>query len=80
MRYLINDQWEFAKLPFGSTIEDFQKAEKTRVSLPHDWLIGQDDLYETADAWYRRMIHTDAKPQEKVMVHLTVSIWTVTFF
>ena len=69
MRYLINDQWEFAKLPFGSTIEDFQKAEKTRVSLPHDWLIGQDDLYETADAWYRRMIHTDAKPQEKVMVH-----------
>ena len=54
MRKLINDGWLFAKLPAGSTPEEASKAEYMPVDLPHDWLIWQDDLYESADAWYRR--------------------------
>ena len=56
MRLLLNDQWEFAKLPFGSSAEEAEKAVWRRVDLPHDWLIGGKDLYETADGWYRRKI------------------------
>ena len=56
MHTLINDGWLFAKLPCGSTRNDAEKASYTPVDLPHDWLIGQKDLYESADAWYRRFI------------------------
>ena len=56
MHTLINDGWFFAKLPCGSTRNDAGKASYTPVDLPHDWLIGQKDLYESADAWYRRII------------------------
>ncbi len=56
MKKMLNDGWEFLKLPTGSTYE--QACANTgwkAVDLPHDWLIWQhDDLYETADAWYRR--------------------------
>ena len=63
MKKLINDQWSFVKLPSGSTPEQARKASWQDVDLPHDWLIRQEtDLYETADAWYRRSIpqETDA--------------------
>ena len=57
MRILINDGWAFAKLQAGSTADDAEKAEFVRVDLPHDWLIWQgNNLYETADVWYRRTI------------------------
>ncbi|MCR5565266.1 MAG: DUF4982 domain-containing protein [Clostridiales bacterium] len=57
MQILINDGWSFAKLPSGSTFDDAEKAEYESVDLPHDWLIWQEnDLYETADVWYRRRI------------------------
>ena len=56
MHTLINDGWLFAKLPCGSTRNDAEKASYEPVDLPHDWLIGQKDLYESADAWYRRFI------------------------
>ena len=55
MKNLMNDGWTFVKLPVGSTLRDAEKAEYTPVDLPHDWLIWQaDNLYESADAWYRR--------------------------
>lgn len=54
MKQLINDGWFFAKLPCGSTLEQAENAGFTPVTLPHDWLIVQDDLYESSDAWYRR--------------------------
>ena len=58
MKQLLNDQWQFVKLAFGSTLEEAEKANWQDVDLPHDWLIWQtDDLYETADAWYRRVLH-----------------------
>ena len=56
MKKLINDGWSFAKLPPGSSVCDLEGAVFTPVDLPHDWLIWQDDLYETADAWYQRDI------------------------
>ena len=57
MHMLINDGWSFAKLPSGSTFADAQNTLFQPVDLPHDWLIWQEEnLYETADAWYRRII------------------------
>ena len=57
MRTLINDGWFFAKLKEGSSPADAREAVFQPVDLPHDWLIWQEgDLYETADAWYRRTI------------------------
>lgn len=57
MKKLMNDGWSFAKLPAGSTFSDAQRADFQPVDLPHDWLIWQEEnLYETADAWYCRAI------------------------
>ena len=57
MQILINDGWSFAKLPSGSVFADAENADFEPVDLPHDWLIWQEkDLYQSADAWYRRMI------------------------
>lgn len=57
MRVLINDNWSFVKMPCGSTFAEAEKADYQPVDLPHDWLIWQaDDLYESADVWYRREI------------------------
>ncbi len=58
----LNDGWEFCKLAPGSTQEETRAAEWRRVQLPHDWLIWQaGDLYESADAWYRRtLLHGEA--------------------
>ena len=68
MRKLINDGWLFAKLPAGSTPEDVEKAEFMPVDLPHDWLIWQNDLYETADAWYRRELELPEGHEPVVLV------------
>ena len=56
MKKLLNDRWEFLKLPLNSTLEEAQSSLLWQhVDLPHDWLIWQShDLYESADAWYRR--------------------------
>ncbi|MBO7663469.1 MAG: DUF4982 domain-containing protein [Clostridia bacterium] len=64
MRQLLNDGWEFARLPSGSTAEDAACAGWRAVDLPHDWLIWQQDLYESADAWYRRVLRAKPKPGE----------------
>ena len=57
MKILLNDGWQFTKLPEGSTREEALHTAWKPVDLPHDWLIWQaDDLYETADAWYRRIL------------------------
>ena len=69
MRKLINDGWFFAKLPPGSTLSDAEKAGFEPVDLPHDWLIWQEnDLYETADAWYRRTLDLQEGPEPVVMI------------
>nr|MBR4281713.1 DUF4982 domain-containing protein [Clostridia bacterium] len=54
---LMNDGWCFVKLPNGSTYDAAQKAVWSAVDLPHDFLIYQENnLYETADGWYRRVL------------------------
>ena len=63
MRTLINDRWFFAKLPCGSTRAEAEKANYEPVDLPHDWLIWQEnDLYESADAWYTRILEPEEVP------------------
>ncbi len=69
MRQLINDGWSFAKLPAGSTRADAERAEYVPVDLPHDWLIWQEnDLYESADAWYRRTIEYNPDHSDPVVL------------
>ena len=68
MYMLLNDGWSFVKLPNGSTPEDAEKASFEQVDLPHDWLIGQDDLYESADAWYRRELVLPENHEPVVLV------------
>ena len=54
---LLNDGWQFCKLPLGSTLEDVSNAALQAVELPHDFLIeNENDLYETTDAWYLRTL------------------------
>ncbi len=61
MKKLLNDGWSFLKLPNGSLLKDAEKSSAwSSVDLPHDWLIWQHrDLYESADAWYRRELIAD---------------------
>ena len=58
MRKLWNDGWQFVKLPLGSAYQEMERAEKTPVTLPHDWLIAQPEkLYESADGWYVKTLN-----------------------
>ena len=69
MQILINDGWSYACLPAGSTYEDAETASFVPVDLPHDWLIWQeDDLYRTADAWYRRTIEIPFSQDPVVLI------------
>ena len=67
---LFNDGWQFVKLPTGSTYADALAAAWTAVDLPHDFLIPQENnLYETADGWYRRTLHVPAEWLDKAVIH-----------
>ena len=69
MQILMNDGWSFAKLPSGSVFADADNAGFNPVDLPHDWLIWQeDDLYENADAWYRRTIELPDEHEPNVFI------------
>ena len=62
MERLFNTGWEFTKLAVGSTLSQAEAAQWHAVDLPHDFLIAQEnDLYETADAWYRRSLDVPAE-------------------
>jgi len=64
MKRLLNDGWEFLKLPVESNYRQAcASGDWKKVDLPHDWLIWQKDLYESADAWYRRTIVFDRVPE-----------------
>ena len=66
---MINDGWSFVKLPEGSTAEDAEKAVFEPVDIPHDWLIWQEnDLYESADAWYARDLELPEGHDPVVMI------------
>ncbi len=65
MKKLLNNGWEFLKLSPGSTMEEARSAGRwEKVDIPHDWLIWQHrDLYESADAWYRRILCIPELPE-----------------
>ena len=57
MRTLINTGWQFCKAQPDTPWAAAAEADWQPVSLPHDWLIGQEnDLYETGDGLYRRTL------------------------
>ena len=69
MERLFNDGWQFAKLANGSTLADAQNAQWACVDLPHDFLIAQEnDLYENADGWYRRVLTVPAEWLHKAVI------------
>lgn len=65
MKKLFNDGWEFLKLPLNSTWKEASNSTNWhQVDLPHDWLIWQpQNLYESADAWYRRELIVNEIPE-----------------
>ena len=68
MKKLMNDGWEFLKRPNGSTFEEAKDADTWEpIDLPHDWLIGGRDLYESADAWYRRRLDAETVPEACIL-------------
>ena len=69
MNCLYNAGWEFVKLPNGSAYIDAEAAVWTKIDLPHDFLISQEDaLYETADGWYRCVLHVPADWLDKAVI------------
>ncbi len=69
MERLFNDGWQFVKLPSDSCCEDAQHAQWVDAALPHDFLIFQEnDLYETADGWYRRVLDVPAQWLDKAVI------------
>lgn len=59
-RRLLNDGWTFAKHPLGTTLDTVDRQRFAPVDVPHDWLIyDAQNLYETGEGWYRRVIEGD---------------------
>jgi beta-galactosidase len=46
-----NTDWKFTKQKIGCTWQDlnFSHIQWQPVDIPHDWLIYEDDLYETSE-------------------------------
>ena len=36
------------------------------VTVPHDWMIWRKDLYEDGTGWYRKRLHIDRRPGERI--------------
>ena len=69
MERLFNDGWAFAKLAGGSAYDELQDVRWDRVDLPHDFLISQkNDLYETADGWYRCVLNVPQQWLDKAVI------------
>ncbi|MGN0295582.1 MAG: glycoside hydrolase family 2 TIM barrel-domain containing protein [Lachnospiraceae bacterium] len=67
---LFNDGWEFSKQPLGTDYDTMEqnKSAFAPVGIPHDWLIGQADLYEDGTGWYRRLFTWNVKEGELVFL------------
>ncbi len=69
MSVLWNQGWEFSLLPLGSAYDDFLRADKTPVVLPHDWLIGHaEDLYLSGDGWYGKTLTNDGELNDRAVI------------
>ena len=71
MKKLLNDGWEYLKLPAGSGRNDLEGKSWNPTDLPHDWLIWQSDrdLYESADVWYRKRLSFPGNLPEVCLLH-----------
>lgn len=71
MRRLLNDGWSFARLPAGSGLAQAREAVFAPVDLPHDFLIeNADNLYETCDGWYRRVLTVErGRLSQVILLH-----------
>ena len=69
MERLMNDGWQFQKLPKGSTLEEALSGSWQPVAIPHDWLIAQaNDLYQTSDGWYLRSLYFSEEEAQKCCI------------
>ena len=62
----LNYEWEFQKnkITDGIVPEMYENGGFSEVVLPHDWLIGQENLYEDSVGWYRRKLWVEKKEKE----------------
>ena len=69
MRTLINTGWQFCKARPDTPWADVKETDWQSVSLPHDWLIGQENaLYETGDGLYRRVLTCPPGEEESAWI------------
>lgn len=61
----LNRGWEFW-LDTSCAQELPEDAAFTPVSVPHDWLIWRENLYEDGTGWYRRRLSIERRPEERV--------------
>lgn len=64
-RIRLNRGWEFW-LDTSCGQELPEDAVFTPVPIPHDWLIWRENLYEDGTGWYRRRLHIEREPEERV--------------
>ena len=64
-RIRLNRGWEFW-LDTSCAQELPEDAAFTPVSVPHDWLIWRENLYEDGTGWYRRRLSIEREPEERV--------------
>ncbi len=64
MKQLFNDNWNFCKLPLGTSMEDMRKQINwIPVDLPHDWMIyDTENLYEQAISYYKKTFTRESLP------------------
>lgn len=64
---LINDQWQFAEMPLGTSLSQARENGKWQnIDVPHDWLIyDPNDLYRSGEGWYRRTLRIEKKQEGK---------------
>ncbi len=56
LKQRFNTDWKFAKQEIGCNYTDLDSSSILwqPVDIPHDWLIYQDDLYESSEGWYQK--------------------------
>lgn len=67
-KILFNNDWQFAKCPFGAEYSD--SFDWKSVDIPHDMLIyDTKDLYETSTGWYRKLFAHEKKADRVVSIY-----------
>lgn len=65
-----NTDWKFSKQKIGRTLTEMNSVDILwqPVDIPHDWLIYEEDLYETCEGWYLKTFNYT--PQKDCLLSL----------